>query len=163
MLSRYQLAATSADATHIVRITSDCPLIDAEVVDEVVTTLLTSDADYAANILPPRTFARGLDVEAFTFEALEKAHALDTSERTREHVTPYLYGNPDIFKLRAVSSEHDFSDWRWTVDTPADLNLIRKIYEQLSDPMAGWQAVLDLCKAHPEWMAINAHVEQKKI
>jgi len=106
VLDRYYKAAQSYQADPIVRITSDCPLIDPEIINLVIENFLAhEDLDYASNTLPPRTFPRGLDVEVMTFDALEQAWRGDKNPAWREHVTPYIYRHPEKFKLKAVTND----------------------------------------------------------
>ena len=97
--------------------------------------------DYASNALQ-RTYPRGLDTEVFSFAALERAHLEDHSDRWREHVTPYIHQQPDQFHLLAVTNPVDFSGYRWTVDTPEDLALVRTIYGHFGHGDFSWQDVL---------------------
>ena len=117
--------------------------------------------DYAANILV-RCYPRGLDVEVFSAEALGQAWREDHSA-WREHVTPYIYNHPNEFRLLAVQNSIDYSQHRWTVDTPEDFELVRRIYEHFGRGDFRWQDVLDLLAQHADWVALNAHVEQKKL
>jgi spore coat polysaccharide biosynthesis protein SpsF len=161
VLDRYYQAAVADGADPIVRITSDCPLIDPEVIDRVVEHL-TTGVDYASNINPRRTFPRGLDVEAFTFASLAAAwqDASDTS--SREHVTPFLYRHPERFRIALVESERpEAADHRWSVDTPEDYELMRRILARFGDQKFGWLDVLELLDRHPDWIELNRHIAQK--
>lgn len=166
VLSRYYEAAVEFKADVIVRLTSDCPLIDPEVIDEVIRLYLSrdNDIDYASNGLE-RTFPRGLDVEVFSFEALQASHENALLERDREHVTSYIYTNQDQFRLVNYKSERNLSNHRWTVDTQEDFELISKILKKIYPFNRSFksQDVLDLLEENPEWSEINAHIEQKKI
>ena len=162
VLARYHGAAADAGATTIVRVTADCPLIDPAVVDRVIARFAEGDVDYASSSLV-RTYPRGLDVEAFSFAALDEAHAEAVDPAEREHVTPFLYLRPERYRLANVPYEGpDASRHRWTVDTPEDFELIRRMLEALPEGFTLADA-LALIDAHPEWTAINAHVEQKEI
>jgi spore coat polysaccharide biosynthesis protein SpsF len=161
LLARYLMAARAHAADRIVRITSDCPLIDAGLIDAVVAALEASAADYASNTLPPRTYPRGLDVEVFSMAALERADREDGDPSSREHATPYIYRNPDRFRLRAVPGERDLSAHRWTLDTADDYELIRRIYDALGVDTFGWLDALALVEANPDWSELNRHVPQK--
>lgn len=164
VLDRYYHAALQGRAGVVVRITSDCPLIEPEVIDLTVQTFLSHGAlDYAGNSLPPRTFPRGLDVEVFSFEALARAWREDGNPAWREHVTPYIYRHPEKFRLHAVVNDPDLSFMRWTVDTPEDLKFVRKIYEYFGHDGFSWREVLILLAQHPEWLEINRHVAQKEL
>lgn len=164
VLDRYYRAALPHEPEFVVRITSDCPLIDPSVTDCVVETLQSAvpKADYACNTLP-RTFPRGLDVEVFAFEALETAWRECDRAEWREHVTPYLYDQEQRFRRVVVANDVDYSDLRWTVDTSDDFELIRRIYDHFGASDFGWTDVLAALAAHREWTAINHHVEQKPI
>lgn len=164
VLDRYYRAAMEYKADVVVRITSDCPLIDPEIIDLVIREFLVQkDLDYASNTLPPRTFPRGLDVEVMTFEALAKAWREDHNPAWREHVTPYIYRHPENFKLYAVRNDADYSYMRWTVDTEEDLEFVRKIYRHFGHDRFSWHDVVGVLSYHPEWLAINQHIVQKEV
>ncbi|HEX5450786.1 MAG TPA: glycosyltransferase family protein [Candidatus Limnocylindrales bacterium] len=162
VLDRYVQAAREMKADIVVRITSDCPLIDPDLVDAVVAAL-GSGIDYASNTLEPRTYPRGLDCEAMTRSALERASREDDRPAWREHVTPYIYRHPDRFRLRRVANEEDESSHRWCVDVPEDLKLVRSIYGVIGPDATSWREALAACAAHPEWATINAAVRQKTV
>lgn len=130
VLDRYYKASKAFNADVIVRITSDCPLIDPKISDLVVKTFLKNDCDYCCNTLP-RTFPHGLDTEVFSFEALERAWKEADKSYEREHVTPYIRENPNKFKRVNVENEMDFSYLRWTLDYPEDFEFITEIYKRL--------------------------------
>ena len=136
VLSRYVGAAREQGAEVVVRLTADCPLIDPVLVDQVVEFFLTGSFDYASNTLE-RGFPRGMDVEVFSIEALERADAETSDPQEREHVTLYLYRHPDRFRTGHF-------ELRLTVDTPADFALVEKMLlaggERLSDWIALWEA-----------------------
>jgi spore coat polysaccharide biosynthesis protein SpsF len=165
VLSRYSDAAKMSDADVVVRVTADCPLLDAGVVDAVVAKLRDESADYASNVMT-RSFPRGLDVEAFTRGALERADELATSAPSREHVTWFIHTErPELFRRCGVESLTDASDLRWTVDTDADLRMVRAVYEGLSlaHRYASFPEILAWVRANPKIARINADVEQKKV
>lgn len=165
VLARYYQAAVMAEADVVVRVTSDCPLLDPAIVDDVIRSYQQEPAtDYVSNTLT-RTYPRGLDVECFSFEALERAYHEANELYQREHVTPYLYQNPRLFTVKEVKGDADYSFHRWTVDTAEDFQLICLLLETMS-VQAGkfsWLDILTLLEQHPEWTKINAHIEQKKI
>ena len=161
LTGRYLGAARMAAADRVIRITSDCPLVDPGVIDEVVTALGRDDADYASNCIEPRTFPRGLDVEAMTMDALERADREDADPASREHATPWIYRHPDRFRLAAVRSAVDHSGQRWTLDTPEDFELIRRIYAAAGNDAFSWTEALAIVEAHPDWVMLNRHVPQK--
>jgi spore coat polysaccharide biosynthesis protein SpsF len=163
VLSRYVGAARSAQADAIVRITADCPLIDPAVTDAVIRAL-TEDAaecDYASNI-QQRTYPRGLDAEAFWFDALLRMHRLGRSRAAREHVTVVARSeHAALFLRRSCADSTDNSDLRWTVDTPEDLAVIRAIYEglDLSHRIAPYVEILAYARAHSELGKWNQGIE----
>lgn len=163
LLDRYLQAARAHGAERVVRVTSDCPLIDPAVIDEVVGALDAAGSDYASNTLDPRTYPRGLDVEAMTFEALEEAGRRDRDPRSREHATPYIYRHPAHFQLSRVSLPVDLSAHRWTVDTPEDYELVRRIYDELGRDDFSWLDALGVVEAHPGWSELNRNVRQKTV
>jgi spore coat polysaccharide biosynthesis protein SpsF len=163
LLERYLHAARAHGAERVIRITSDCPLIDPGLIDDVVETLAADEADYASNTLEPRTYPRGLDVEAITIDALESAGREDRDPASREHATPFLYRHPERYRLTAVRNPVDLSAHRWTVDTPQDYELVRRIYEALGRDDFGWQEALAVVEANPDWSDLNRHVVQKVV
>jgi len=165
VLDRYYLAAKEHHADAVVRITSDCPLIDHNVIDRVIECFLLKrdEADYASNLLPLRTYPRGLDTEVMSFEALERAWKEDDDPRTREHVTQFIVSNPSKFKLIGVTNPRDFSYMRWTVDVPEDLELVRRVYSHFWESDFGWNDVVDLLLARPELLELNRSVKQKVV
>ena len=165
VLDRYFRAAVVYKADVIVRITSDCPLIDAEIIDCVVTEFMKGQPhiDYASNVLGRRSFPQGLDTEVMRFDALERAWREATEAAQREHVTPYIYQNPNLFHLHQVHNKRDLSDMRWTVDTAEDLNFVRRIYDHFGDRPFSWGDVLTVLAQFPQWQEINSHIQQKII
>lgn len=164
VLDRYFQAARKHHAEVVVRITSDCPLIEPEIIDLTVREFLQDGTlDYVSNTLPPRTFPRGLDVEVMTFKALERAWQEDGNPAWREHVTPYIYHHPEEFALRTVTNDHDYSHMRWTVDTPEDLAFARRVYDHFGHDRFSWREVIALLEEHPEWLEINRHIQQKEV
>jgi spore coat polysaccharide biosynthesis protein SpsF len=162
VLDRYYQAALSFGADVVVRVTSDCPLIEPTIVDEVINAFLDGGIDYSSNTLV-RTYPRGLDVEVFSVSALKKAWEQAKKDYQRVHVTPFLYENPDLFKLQSITSGSDYSKYRWTVDTPDDLKLVRRIYELLGDDVVfSWRDIIALIEKHPELETINSHINQKE-
>ena len=166
MHSRYAGAAHETGADVVVRITSDCPLIDPEISARVIEELTSHPGcDYVNNV-SPRSYPRGLDTEAFTRETLDKMDRLATSQAAREHVTLFaVMEQPEMFVRRSVTDDEDNSDLRWTVDTPEDLSMMRRIYEglRLAEHIAPYREVLAFVRAHPEISALNARVQQKSV
>ena len=130
VLERYRLAAVALGCEGIVRITADCPLIDPEVVDRVVSEWKRGEADYVANTFEPRTYPDGLDVEVISTHALVAAAAEATDTYEREHVTPFVRDRPERFPQERVELDPPHGDVRVTLDTEEDLRRIRTIVER---------------------------------
>jgi spore coat polysaccharide biosynthesis protein SpsF len=166
VLSRYYEAASTFHVDVIVRICADCPLIDPEVIDLVIDAYLNlyPNYDYVSNTME-RTFPRGMDVEVISFHSLEQAFFQAKQHREREHVTPYLYCHPEMFKLGSVVHEPNESHHRWTVDTQEDFQLISTILQTLypKNPNFQMKDILEEFAIHPEWISINAHIQQKAL
>jgi spore coat polysaccharide biosynthesis protein SpsF len=165
VLDRYYQAARQFEADVIVRLTADCPLIDPEVINHVVHEFLHQGVDFAANRLPPplgRTFPIGLDVEVCKFGALERAWKEANLPYQREHVMPYLYEQEGRFKILLVNHDPDYGHLRWTVDTPEDLEVIRRIFAHFNQSTDfSWTDILALYHSDPSLAAINAQVRHK--
>ncbi|PZM67284.1 cytidylyltransferase domain-containing protein [Paenibacillus dendritiformis] len=164
VLSRYYEAAQKFNADIVVRVTSDCPLVDPGITGNIIKYFFELDADYVSNKLI-ETFPRGLDTEVFTMSSLEKAYEGAYNDIHREHVTPYLYLHPDKFKLFNYSCEKDYSAYRWTLDTNEDYQLIELIYKILYEPnkIFTWLEIIHLMEDYPELKKINSHVKQKQL
>jgi spore coat polysaccharide biosynthesis protein SpsF len=163
VLDRYYRAAIENGAEAVVRITSDCPMIEPEISDSVVRGFLEKHPDYASNTVQ-RTYPRGLDTEVMTFAALAKSWTEGTQPYERTHVTPYLYLNPQLFQLLHVTDERDYSQYRWTVDTPEDLAFVRAVYDRLGNvDTFHWRDVLSLLDREPQLLRLNQHIVQKAL
>ncbi|MFZ5946550.1 MAG: cytidylyltransferase domain-containing protein [Stygiobacter sp.] len=164
VLSRYYFTAKNFQSDIIVRITSDCPLIDSNVIDEIIKLFISENADYASNVLE-RTFPRGYDTEVFSFSVLEKTFFEAKEKFEREHVTPFIYNHPEIFKLVSYKINKDYSSLRLTIDTQEDYNLIKIIYDSLFDSnnFFNLNDVINFLNNNPELIKINQHIEQKKL
>jgi spore coat polysaccharide biosynthesis protein SpsF len=165
VLDRFYQSALLAGADIIVRLTADCPLIDPQVIDDVVSLLVKNNADFVANRLPPpyhRTFPIGLDVEVVSFAALERAWHEADQPFEREHVLPYLYEEEGRFNVSILDAHQDLGALRWTVDTPQDLAFIRALMADLDcDRDVSWLTILDHIQKHPQLTRINADVKHK--
>ena len=163
VLDRYYQCAKKFNFSEIIRITSDNPLVDYEIVDMVVKHFRSDDYDYISIDQPLSTFQKtypsGYNVEVFTFSALENAWKNTKLPSEREHVTPYFYKNKEIFKQTNVENSEDLSRFRCTVDTKYDLELIQKIYSNVKKRPILLSDVIKLFKANPELVKINAHVK----
>lgn len=163
-------AATEYDADTVVRITADCPLIDPDTIDTIVSKVRDGTTEYASNTIR-RTFPRGLDVEAFSYESFERVVSAASTQNEREHVTPYYRENPDEFDLTNVSSHEVFTDeqyidrtdLRLTLDEAADYLLLSRIYDEItySDVIQIREAIDHIDTE--DLTELNEAVKQKKI
>ena len=158
VLARYHLAIERFPADVVVRITADCPLIDPAIVDEAIAAY---EPDYVSNMLET-TYPYGMAVEVFSAQALREAHREAKDPAEREHVTPFIYRHPERYRLRSLTMAPNLSHHRWTVDTPEDFELVSRLLKTLK-PHFTLQDVLAVLDEHPDWCAINAHVEQKAL
>ncbi len=165
VLDRYYQAANHFAAQTIVRLTGDCPLIDPREIDRTVCAFQNAEVDFAANRLPPpwkRTTPIGMDTEVVTFEALEKAWREADQKHQREHVMPYFYEEQGRFRVLLVDHDPDLGQFRLTVDTPDDLDLVRKITSYFGDTDSfSLNEIVELLNHHPKWQTINAGVSHK--
>lgn len=156
VLDRFYRAAQANGADVVIRITADCPLIDPAIIDKVVARFERGDCDYASNAIR-YTYPDGLDTEVFSFAVLERAWREASKPSEREHVTPYL--RTDKFHTANVESEIPVSParYRWTVDHPADLEFVRRVYEAFPrDAMFGFREIFELLKERPDLATIQA-------
>lgn len=182
VLDRYYQAARQVQADVVVRITADCPFIDPVLIDEAADALLDGGFDFVANRLPSpwrRTYPIGLDVEVFTFAALQRAWQEADQRHQREHVTPYFYEDAPVeplqpthkerahtrtprgFRIALLHAPADYGHLRWTVDTSEDLTLAREIAAHFPDDTFSWMDILRLVEEHPHLTRINAAVRHK--
>jgi spore coat polysaccharide biosynthesis protein SpsF len=159
VLDRYFRATEEASAEVVLRVTADCPLLDPEVAGLVLSTLAAQDGqlDYASNVVE-RTYPAGLDAEALTAEALAQVFRLGRSPEAREHVTWFLLRErPDLFRIGSVTDDVDNSDLRWTVDHPRDLELVRRLYDELdlARKPRSYREVVAYVREHPELATLN--------
>ena len=166
VLARYYEVANKYEIDTVVRITSDCPLIDPYVIDEIVEyynknnyTLVTN----AGSDLNNRTYPRGLDTEVFSFEVLEKAYKNVEKKYQREHVTPYIYENyNDIFYYK---NNKDLSNYRLTLDTKEDFELIKILYDKLYQGEHDFylNEIIEVLNKNKELLKINQKIKQKEL
>ncbi len=161
VLTRYLMAIDEAGGDTVVRLTSDCPLLDPAVIAECVRAFDPETLDYVSTGLP-HTLAHGFDVEVFSADALRRAARVATGV-DRVHVTSYLYSHPDAFRLHGVTFAPRCTDLRVTLDEPDDAALLEAVVAELGDGPHSWRTVVALLRAHPEIAAINEHVRQKAI
>jgi len=156
VLDRFYKAALVFHPEHIVRLTGDCPVIDPDIIDEVIDFYLNGEYDYVSNAIEP-TFPDGLDTEILRFSALEEAWKEARLPSQREHVTSFINTQPDRYCIGSYKYHKDLSHHRWTVDEPEDFELIRLIYEALYSikPSFRMNDILNLLDQNPDWVKIN--------
>ena len=157
VLSRFYYAATKYDADIIVRLTSDDPLKDSEIIDNFVDELIAHGVDYVSNTLEP-TYPEGLDTEVFTYDALKKAFREARLASEKEHVTPYIWKNPSLFNLKNVRYFKDYSHLRWTIDKSEDVDFFDALFSEsrFDIKTVSYIQVLKFLDSHPELSMINA-------
>lgn len=156
VLDRFYQAARGFDPEHVVRLTADCPLTDAKLIDDVIGFYLDGDFDYASNAIQA-TYPDGLDMEVFRFSCLEQAWREAALPSQREHVTPFIHQQPLLFKIGHYKNSSDLSHLRWTVDEPKDFELVTMVYEALysKNPDFSTQEIMQLLDKRPELVHWN--------
>ena len=157
VLGRYYQAATKHSVEHIVRITSDCPLIDPNICERVIQLFFEKGADYACNDTPP-SFPHGLDCEVFSFEWLKRAAIEADKPSEREHVTQYIRNHPESKKVNLEGPGGEIIDHRWTLDTYKDLEFFQNLFKLIpkNKKTINYEALLSVLKKNPDLKNINA-------
>lgn len=162
VLDRYYQAARQFKLERIVRLTADCPLIDPKIIDSLVSVYIKGDYDYVANTTPPKwTFPIGMDVEVFSFNALERAWHDEKDPDQREHVTFHLWKNPNKFSLFRVDLEVDLSKYRLAVDYPNDFEIVKLILKNLyhENPLFTMEDIIEFLKSDPKISKMNTDLK----
>jgi spore coat polysaccharide biosynthesis protein SpsF len=164
VLDRYYQVARRLTPAHVVRLTGDCPLIDPDVMDEVIAFHIEGGFDYTSNALDRLTLPNGLDVEVLRFECLERTWREAQMPSEREHVTPYVYNHRELFRLGSYCAERDLSHMRWTVDEPEDLEFVRRVYKALysANPSFRMRDIVALVEREPALASINSRFERNE-
>jgi spore coat polysaccharide biosynthesis protein SpsF len=164
VLERYYHCAKNNELEVIIRVTSDCPLVDGNLIKSAVKQYiaLNDPSVYLSNALK-RSYPRGFDFEVFSFALLEEAYLKADRLVEREHVTPYINQNRSgKVKFEHVVQDSDNSDIRITVDTPEDFQLVKKLIESYGASDKNYEEIINIFQVHPELKEINRHIEQKK-
>jgi spore coat polysaccharide biosynthesis protein SpsF len=161
VLSRYHGAAEKYNADIVVRITSDCPVIDPAVCEEAITYFIDHQDQY--DYVRLEKYPRGLDAEIFTFTVLDECFREATEQPDREHVTPFIYRHPERYRVKHMTCNEDYSHHRWTVDTPEDFELVKRIIEELYPIKQKFDFVdiLGILAKNPDWHYLNNTIQQK--
>jgi spore coat polysaccharide biosynthesis protein SpsF len=157
VLDRFYRCAVEHHSEIVVRVTADDPLKDPQIVGRAVRMLMADPRlEYCSNTLEP-TYPEGLDIEAFTIGALKQAWLNASLASEREHVTPFIWKNPDRFRIANFRHERDLSAWRWTVDKPNDLQFMRAVYGHFADnPLVTFQEVIAWLESRSDVRGINS-------
>ena len=162
VLDRYYQCAKEHSVLTIVRIPSDKPLIDPEIVDNIVSVFRNNSYDYITNFLSNPTFPSGTEVEVFSINALKKAWEKAKLPSEKEHVTPYFVNHEDEFKITHIENSENLSHLRWAVDRIEDLKLVRKIVSKIKKRPIMMQDIINLFAREPELVEINKNVNGKE-
>lgn len=156
VLQRYYDTAKYFNADIVVRVTSDCPFIDYEILDDIVSLHIAKGSDYTSNVHPP-TFPDGLDVEVFSFEALEQANKFGKDPKQREHVTPYIWDKINNFKCINYANKEDYSNIRVTLDTLDDYNFLKKIEAGIKVKNFKLNELIEFVNNNRDLLLLNQH------
>lgn len=162
VLNRFYETAKKFNADIVIRITADDPFKEPVLIDNAVNKLIVEKVDYVCNNFPP-TYPEGTDVEVLTFQALEKQEMNSHSDYEREHVTQYIYHNPDDFKMLNLSNDKDLSYLRWTIDTEKDYEMVKQIYDNLySSDMEVFHMddILSYLEKNPDLATVNSDIKR---
>jgi len=162
VLDRYYQCAKEYSVSTIVRIPSDKPLIDPEIVDNVINRFKNNSYDYITNFLPNSTFPSGSEVEIFSINALERVWKKAKLPSEREHVTSYFFNHEDEFKITHIENSENLSHLRWAVDRIEDLDLVRLIVSKIKKRPVLMDDIIELFRKEPNLIEINKNVNKKE-
>jgi glutamate-1-semialdehyde 2,1-aminomutase len=161
VLCRFYEAAKFYNATTVLRITADCPLVDPNIIDSMMEDYFKSDSDYTTNTLPP-TYPDGLDVEVFSFKSLERTYREASAPNEREHVTPYIRYSGK-FTIQNRINEIDYSDRRWTVDEEDDFEVVANVFKYFNpDIYFDWNKIIEFENLNPDFFQKNKHIRRNE-
>ena len=162
VLNRFYCAATEFPCDIIVRVTADDPLKEPKIINNIIKKLIDEKLDLSTNVFPP-SYPEGLDCEVFTFDVLQTMEKATNNSYDREHVTPYIYNNPDKFKIGNVSSAKQLSSYRWTIDNKEDYEMVNEIYNKRknqNNEILLMKEILEILEENPEIADINSDVKR---
>lgn len=156
VLERFYECAKKHQASLVVRITADDPLKDPGIIAQAIAMIANDpEIDYCSNSINP-TYPEGLDIEVFRFSALEKSFQEAQLSSEREHVTPYIWKNPELFKVASLEFDQNLSYWRWTVDKADDLQFVRAVYQEfINQPLVPFTEIISFLERNPKIVEIN--------
>ena len=162
VLDRFYQCAKYFKINQIVRISSDAPFIDPNIVDKTISFFNDSNFDYVNNFNIQNRYPVGSEVEVFSFQTLETAWINAKKYSEREHVTPYIYNNPTKFKIGHLEYIEDLSKFHWTIDRSEDLEFARTIYKKIKNKPILLENILDLLKKESELLDINKNIDSQE-
>ena len=167
-LSRYYCCAKENNLDIIVRVTSDCPLINGLLIHEGIEHYLSVDPSLKTylSVRSGKDFPRGLDFEIFSFALLEEAHLHCLELRYREHVTPYMQQHTERKQINIIhlqDKDRSIANWRLCIDTREDYHLMQTLSEGFNFLNYHYNDLVEYLTDHPQLKAINQHILQKKV
>lgn len=162
VLSRFYNAAIEFPCDVIVRVTADDPFKEPSIIDNIIRKLIDENLDLSTNVFPP-SYPEGLDCEVFTFDVLKTMEKTTNDPYDHEHVTPYIYNHSNEFKIGNITSSHQLSSFRWTIDNKEDYEMVNAIYEKRKEENEGillMQEILEILEENPEIAEINSNVKR---
>ena len=163
VLGRVYNAAKKYETDVVVEVTGDCPLLDPRLIDDCIDLFAKSDYDYLSNFIE-QSYPAGIDVQIFSFSALEEINRLAKAEKFREHVTLYILKHPEKYRMHNITAPPElyYPDWHLELDEQNDYELIKKIYENIYYRNQAFTTtdVINLLKANPDWIKINADIDR---
>ena len=168
VLERYYEAAKQYNLDIIIRITSDCPFVDPKLMDEMIIFYNNNNFDYIRNVDQSTNFARGFEIEIFSFEVLEKVFSLAEKDPEKEHVTYFIYTHTELFTMHSYNIDNlkKIDNLRLTIDEKDDLLMCREVYKKLKEKGKSIDFsvfdIYEIIEENPELMDINKNVVHKK-
>jgi spore coat polysaccharide biosynthesis protein SpsF len=164
VLSRYYHGAKKYGVSTIIRVTSDCPLIDGSIILKAVEQYKKYNTQTYYSNTVQRSYPRGMDYEIFSMELLEQAYLNANEDSDKEHVTPYIWKNkPGNVIIKYDVTAADYSNYRITLDTREDKQLLSELIENYNAAALDCTAIVKILQNYPELAAINKFIEQKKV
>mgnify|MGYP003949999431 CR=1 FL=1 len=158
VLDRYYRCAKFFNLETIVRISSDAPLIDPSIVDKTIEYYKKNNFDYVSNFFN-RSYPIGTEIEIFSFKTLEKCWMNAKKSSEKEHVTPFIYNHPELFKIGHIEYKKDISHLHWTVDQIEDFKLVELIFKKIKKRPILMDDILELLENEPELLEINKNID----
>ena len=162
VLERFKMASDEKNSKIIVRLNSDCPLIDGSLIDCTIKEFLKNEYDYVSTIFPKKgTYPEGMSVEVFSKKLLDIAYTESKKPSEREHVTPFIWRNISRFRLKRIEYERDLSKYRFCLDYQEDFELIKKVIEGLyiQKPNFKLEDLIEWIDDKPDVFRLNSNIQ----